>query len=175
MAVLRQQSSVTGEICSIGSTDDISELNRLLGGSNISSPSAITKNDLEAKMEMIPERFCFVKCLKASAFINEYITIINSDETQWKYYESGVIKVSTWLKIMRGIELQNHYCIYRDAYWGENTGIEYVTPNKVSYKSMLVEFGSEHICTVDLLIANKHISRIYLFRRSSLDSGFGTK
>eukprot|EP01036_Dinobryon_divergens_P025230 gene25230-33756_t len=110
-----EQSSVTGEICSIGSTDDISELNRLLGGSNISSPSAITKNDLEAKMEMIPERFCFVKCLKASAFINEYITIINSDETQWKYYESGVIKVSTW---------RSSFVNVRQWFWDKIIGFE---------------------------------------------------
>mmetsp|Transcript_19995 Transcript_19995/g.27562 ORF Transcript_19995/g.27562 Transcript_19995/m.27562 type:complete len:346 (-) Transcript_19995:337-1374(-) len=162
--------SVFGGNCIIGSTDDISELTRLLEDSKILSHSNITKDDLNAKMEKIPQRFCFIKCLKASdkdAFINEYITILNSDETQLKYYENGVIKVSTWLEIMRGISLQNHYCVYRDAYWGENTGSKDVSPIKVSYKSMLVELGSEHICTVDLLIANKHISRIYLFRRSN--------
>ena len=130
----------------------------------------ITKKDLNEKMEMIPERFCFIKCLKAfdiDAFIHKYITIINTDATQLKYYENGVIKVSTWLEIMRGIEVQNNYCIYRDAYWGENTGSKQVSSVKVIYKSMLVEFGREHICTVDLLIANRNISRMYSFRRSS--------
>ena len=155
----------------IGSTDDIYELTGLLEDSKISSPSStITKEDLKAKMEMIPERFCFLKCLKASdrdAFIEKYIAIINTDEIQWKYYDKGVITVSTWMEIMRGIELQNNYRVYRDAYWGENTGIKHVSSVKVIYKSMLVEFGSEHISTVDLLIANKHISRIYYFRRSS--------
>ena len=155
----------------IGSTDDISELTRLLEDSKICT---ITEKDLKAKMETIPERFCFLKCLKASdrdAFINKYITIINADATtQLKYYENGVIKVSTWLEIMRGIELQNNYCVYRDAYWGENTGSKNVSSVKVSYKSMLAEFGSEHICTVDLLIANRHISRIHWFRRSSFSN-----
>jgi hypothetical protein len=133
---------------------------------------SITKHELEAKMEKIPQRFCFVKCLKASdkdTFIDKYITILNSDESQLKYYENGVIKVSTWLEIMGGISLQNHYCVYRDAYWGENTGMRDARKDVVSssYKSMLVEFGCEHICTVNLLIADRHISRIYLFRRSN--------
>lgn len=145
---------------------DISEVTRLLEDQK---KYTIIKEDLKEKMEMIPERFCFIKCLKKfdiDEFINKYITIINTDETQLKYYDNGVIKVSTWLKIMHEIELKNNYRVYRDAYWSENTGSKNVLSLKSNYKSMLVEFGSDHICTVDLLIANRHISIMYSFRRS---------
>jgi hypothetical protein len=142
----------------------------MMEDNDIRKSEFITKKDLNEKMEMIPERFCFIKCLKAfdiDAFIHKYITIINTDATQLKYYENGVIKVSTWLEIMRGIEVQNNYCIYRDAYLCENTGSKNVSLIKTNYKCMLAEFGREHICTVDLLIANRNISRMYSFRRSS--------
>lgn len=131
---------------------------------------SITKNDLKTKMEMTPLRFCFIKCLKSAdkdAFIREYISILNSDETQFKYYDIGVIKISTWLEIMSRIDLKYRYRVYRYAYWGENTGVKDVQPIKESYKAMLVEFGSERIYTVNLLIDYHHISRIYLFRRSN--------
>ena len=147
--------------------NDISEVTKLLKNRQ---ENTITKEDLKEKMKTIPERFCFIKCLKAidiDTFINTYINIINTDDTQLKYYNNGVIKVSTWLKIMHDIELQNNYCVYRNAYWCENTGSKNISSLKVNYKCMLVEFGKEHICTVDLLIANRHISRIYAFRRSS--------
>lgn len=153
----------------MGSTDDINELTKLLEN-NIIIDTIINKKDLEAKMNEIPHRFCFLKCLQKSdkeAFIKEYITLLNSDKAQLKYYESGVIKVSTWLSIMRRIELQNCYRVYRDAYWGENTGKKEVSSTKVILKSMLVEFGTDHIDTIDLLIANRHITKIYFFRRSN--------
>ena len=146
------------------STEDISELTKLL------EDGTITKSELDAKMEMMPERFCFIKCLKSDdkdAFVSEYIKIVNSNPIELKFYENGVIRVATWLEIMGRIDLQNNYCIYRDAYWGENTGKKDVSTEKGGYKSMLIEFGSDHISTVDLLIANNHISRIYLFKRSN--------
>jgi hypothetical protein len=160
------------EVDTIGTTreEDVTELTNLLEDCRLALPNTITRSDLDAKMVEFSKRFCFIKCLKSSdkeAFIEKYLTVLNSEEAQLKYYQHGVIKVSTWLQIMREIDLQNRYCVYRDAYWGENTGSKDVSPTKVSYKSLLVEFGSDHICTVDLLIAHRHISRIYLFRPSN--------
>jgi hypothetical protein len=155
----------------IGTTEeeDVTELTNLLEDCRV-LPSAITRTDLDAKMEEFSERLCFIRCLKSSdkeAFIEKYLTVLNSDEKQFKYYENGVIKVRTWLRIMREINLENRYCVYRDSYWGENTGRTDVSLRKTIYKSLLAEFGSHRVCTVDLLIAEKHISRIYLFRRSN--------
>lgn len=147
--------------------NEISEVFRML---EYREKCTITKENLIKKMEMLPDKFWFIKCLNKfdiDAFIDKYISICNTDATQMKYYDNGVIKVSTWLKIMNEIELQNNYRIYRNAYSSENTGSKIVSLLKVNYKCMLVEFGSNHICTVDLLIANRHISRIYLFKQSS--------
>jgi hypothetical protein len=156
----------------IGTTEeeDVTELTILLEDCRVCLPNTITRRDLDAKMEEFSERFCFIRCLKSSdkeAFIEKYLTVLNSDEKQFKYYENGVIKVRTWLRIMGAINLENRYCVYRDAYWGENTGRKDVSLRKTIYKSLLAEFASHRINTVDLLIAEKHISRIYLFRRSN--------
>lgn len=133
----------------------------------------LSKTQLLNKMEMFPERFGFITCLKSpdrDVFIDEYIKVLNLDSSiQRKYYDEGVIKVSTWLNIMHTIEpdLENHYCVYRKSYYGENVGNKDVSSIKVSFKSQLVEFGCEHVCTVDLLIDDQRITKITAFRRSS--------
>jgi len=99
-------------------------------------------------------------------FIHKYIEVLNSLESELKYYEHGFIKASTWLKIMKKISLKNHNCIYRESYWGENARKE-VSPIKADYKSLLVEYGIENSNCINLLIADKHISRIYMLRRSN--------
>lgn len=133
---------------------------------------SFTKQVLLDQMNILPHRFCFIKCLKPadrSVFIDRYIQILNSDEQQPKFFEQGVIKVSTWITIMHDIEheIGTHYCVYRNAYWGENIGNKTIIPRKVWCKSLLVEFGMDHICTVDLLIDERHISIMTAFRRSS--------
>lgn len=146
------------------------ELTSLLDGVDLDIvDSTMTRSDLQAQMAKIPNRFSFIKCLEPSdqgTFIDAYIDVINHDETQFQYFEKGVIKVSTWINIMRGLKLQCNYRVYRVAYGGENTGGKVVSQSKAQgYRSMLIEFGSEHIKTIHLLIADRHISRIYLFRR----------
>lgn len=160
----------------IGSTDtdEITEITPLLAATHISIPnntlSTITWNDLRSKMDHLPHRFCFITCLQGpdrQAFIDAYLHVLNTDALQYKYYDKGFIKVNTWLKIMREIDVQYHYCIYREAYWGENTGKKEISPHRVSCKAMLVEFGVDRVDTVNLLIADKHISTIAIFRRST--------
>jgi hypothetical protein len=115
-------------------------------------------SDLVEQMNHWPTRFCFIKCLMSSdkeSFIREYIDVLNADITELKYFGRGCIKVSTWLKIMKTIDLQHRYCVYRQSYWGENTGKTDVSSQKASYKSLLVEFGHDHqITCVNLLIAD---------------------
>lgn len=169
----------------IGSEDE-AELCILLQDCSVESesepeqtPESINDSVLKEQMRKWPTRFCFIKCLKSSdkeSFICEYIHVLNVDKAELKYFERGYIKVSTWLCIMKTIDLRHRYCVYRESYWGENTGRPQVSPQKVSYKSLLVEFGKDHqITCVNLLIADKHISRIHMFRRSNvvnLDQGF---
>lgn len=117
--------------------------------------------------------FNFIQVLNKSdqtLFIDEYLKVLNSDIIHLKYYQQGYIKISTWIQIMNIIdgELNYHYCIYRDSYYGENTGITEINQNKSdSYKSMLIEYGEKRLNTIDLYISNKTISVIYFFRKSN--------
>ena len=160
-----------GLIAGDAGIDEFTELlSDVQTGTSLTLP-IVTREGLNAKMESQPRRFCFIKCLSSKdqeAFKDKYLTTLNADASQLKYYEHGCIQVSTWLEIMRNIEVECNYRVYRNAYWGENTGSKNVS-HKISdsYKSMLVEFGSEHIQTIDLLIADEHISRMVAFRRCS--------
>lgn len=176
------------ETGTIGSEDGINEMTallkdiellsvRLYGVGQSTEPSnrrsSMTKADIVTAMESKPRQFCFIRCLSANdqeAFKDEYLNMLNlEDASQLRCFQEGCIEVSTWLDMMKRIEcqLECHYCVYRDAYFGENTGKQDVSPIRGSYKSMLAEFGREHIRRFDLLIANQHISSIVVFRRSS--------
>jgi hypothetical protein len=174
----------------IGSEDGINEMTALLKDIDLVSVrlygvgqsttelvsdrrSTMTKADIVTAMESKPRQFCFIRCLSANdqeAFKDEYLNVLNvEDASQLLCFQEGCIEVSTWLDMMKRIEchLECHYCVYRDAYFGENTGKQDVSPIRGSYKAMLAEFGREHIRTFDLLIANQHISSMVVFRRSS--------
>jgi hypothetical protein len=162
----------------IGSEDEPELCKLLLEHCGVDEPE-IDRHELVENMDNWPTRFCFIKCLESSdteSFILEYIKVVNAESDEVKYFRQGYIRVSTWLRIMKKIDLQHRYCVYRKSYWGENTGKSDVSPQKVSYKSLLVEFGYDHqITCVNLLIADRHISRMHMFRRSNfvnLDQGF---
>jgi len=147
----------------------MSEESFLLGDIGMSISNYITLIDLKNKIAQLPKRFNFIQCLHSSdrnIFIEQYLITLNSDERELKYYDVGVIKITTWLTIIDKIDLNYRYCIYRDAYYGENTGIKNISEVRVNYKAMLFEYGSDHIYTINLYINNRHISRINYFRSS---------
>lgn len=184
-AVVGQPTDV--ETDTIGSEDGINEMTALLKdmelvpvrlygvdqSTEVSDRRRMTKADIVTAMESKPRHFCFIRCLSSKdqeAFKDEYLNMLNLEDASYmRCFQEGCIEVSTWLDMMKRIEcqLECHYCVYRDAYFGENTGKKDVSPIRSSYKAMLAEFGREHIRTFDLLIANQHISRIVVFRRSN--------
>lgn len=140
-----------------------------------------TKETLLNDMKRLPNRFNFIQCLVTLSdkdnFIDKYLEILNSNDVHWKYYNQGFIKISTWLKIMHSIQLTHYYRVYRESYWGENTGIitQMKVPIKGGYKSLLVTFGNEYNKKVELVIDNKTITKVSTLRRSNhvnLEQGF---
>uniref|UniRef100_A0A6C0AG45 Uncharacterized protein n=1 Tax=viral metagenome TaxID=1070528 RepID=A0A6C0AG45_9ZZZZ len=126
--------------------------------------------ELEMEMEKNSERFSFIHVLHKkdrNKFIQEYIKILKKDDREFKYFDRGYIKISTWLKIMENIDLSHCYNIYRNSYYGENTGILDISEIKTNFKVLLVELNCNSFNTIDLLIDDKKISRIYLFRTSN--------
>ena len=128
----------------------------------------IEKIDLFNKMEEYPDKFNFIKVIASNdkeAFIKKYLEILNKFSKQFKYFDRGFIPISTWLKIMNSINLRNNYCIYRNNYYGENTGQETITYESSDYKACVVEFGSVNLNRINLYIANKTIIKTSFIRR----------
>lgn len=84
-------------------------------------------------MELLPERFCFIRCLKSDdqiLFINAYIIKLNFEKTSNKSLyndmiedlEKGSIRILLWKELMESIKLKIKYVIHRRAYLGEKYG-----------------------------------------------------
>ena len=137
----------------------------------------ITHDTLDLQMKLLPNKFEFIKCLDnldKDMFINEYLYELNDDIiVQEQYFNNGVIKTSTFFKIMSKIDndLKCHYCIYRTSYWKENIKREYTSITrlfniKTNYVSKLIEFGNNYFDIRRLLINNNNISRMHFYKES---------
>lgn len=109
------------------------------------------------------DKFCFVWCLSGNdrrSFIETYTSKLREGTLCVDHFLEGKIKISDWIDILQSLELKWRYCIYREAYWGENRGSTIISPKKTSYRVKVDDIGdcNSEYRTRNLLVKNGHVS-----------------
>lgn len=103
------------------------------------SQSGVAKNQLISDyhecIKNLESGYCFLRVLKGNE-IRRFIDTMEGGLVD-DCYRTRAIKTTDWMRILRSIELECEYYVYRKSYWGENAGRTVVSPKKTSTMTLV--------------------------------------
>ena len=79
--------------------------------------------------------YCFLRVLSAKEK-RRFIDKMEPDLVDY-CYRKRAIKTLDWIRLLKNIELETEYHVYRKSYWGENAGREVISPYKTATMTLV--------------------------------------
>jgi hypothetical protein len=111
------------------------------------------------------DRFNYLRCLAPVDRLSFQLEMVSQIEkwhqdrlTQEAIIKKGGMKMGTWRSIMKAINLQSTYKLWRSAYWGENAGNKEIVRDTSNSHNLVEQYkGSNGSKVVNVLFSSNTI------------------